>query len=674
MGRFKNTQIILTTLCGICLLLGFLLTALRGIGFLVGFIDQSESFAYLSVLFGSYFAVRAAWESLAERRLDVNFLMVFAAAGAVAIGHALDAGALLFLFSLSSTLESLAMARTRSAIEGLMRLRPEEATVLREGQDVRVKVKDLKVGDVVRVNAFHHIPADGTLHSPQAEIDESAMTGESMPVEKRHGDPILAGTQNLDRMLIMGVDSEVGDSTLEKIVTLVRQAQENKGSGERISTWFGQRYTFFVIAAFALSFLVRGFWGESLNHSFYSSLVLLVALSPCALVISTPASSLSALTWAARKGILVRGGEFIEAAGKIDTIALDKTGTLTEGTPKLVEICLCVEPAKVYAGNEGVSNESARITAGCVDEDACWSFGKPMSPEAEELLRVAAAAEQYSNHPIAEAIVRAAREAGLEVPEAEHQQTHSGLGVSATVEGRSVVIGQRSFFVDGLGADFVTHVETIQRRGMTVAIISHDGKLAALGLRDEPRKDAVDFLAELSELGLARTLMLTGDTHETAQAVASEVGIGEVHANLLPHAKAELIKEMVVGGNRVMMVGDGINDAPSLAQATVGVALGGLGSDITLNAADVVLMRNKLSRIPELIRLGRRTNAIIGWNLVFATTVILTLALGSIAFQLRLPFAVIGHEGSTVLVILNGLRLLQGPGKMSSGRSEGSLH
>ncbi len=615
--------------------------------------------AYAGVGFGAYFAFKSAWESLRSRSIDVNFLMVFAAAGAVAVGQPADAAALLFLFSLSSTLESLAMAKTRSAIEGLVRLRPSEAILIRSASDPqsaihspqseqRVPVEALQIGDEIRIPPFESIPTDAEVVVGRSPVDQSAMTGESVPVEKGPGDTLLAGTQNLEGSLIASVKARVGDSTLDKIVALVADAQENKASGERVSHWFGQTYTLFVVAGFAVSLLVRLLAiHEPISQSLLASLTLLVALSPCALVISTPATTLSALTWAARNGILVRGGIYIEAAGRVKTVALDKTGTITCGKPRLTEICLC-------------SYAPVAVGAACIEEEKCWRGEGTMSKEALRLLRAAAAAEQYSAHPIAEAILEAAREWKLDVPEAVDQRVAPGLGVRATVDGEPVIIGQLRFLEQEFrpSQEFVEHTKELQARGMTIALISYGGELAALGFQDEPRDDVCEVVQQLRELGIARTEMITGDTEETAKSVAAHAGVDGYRAGLLPDEKVEAVAAL---GPETMMVGDGVNDAPALARASVGVAMGGLGSDITLNSADVVLMHDKLSRIPELIRLGRRTNRIIAANLIFAAGVIVALTMLSLFFTLPLPIAVVGHEGSTVLVILNGLRLLRGP-------------
>ncbi|AIE86556.1 heavy metal translocating P-type ATPase [Fimbriimonas ginsengisoli] len=619
------------------------LTALCGLALLLCLIPGYGWCAYVAVAAGSYFAIASAWESLREREVDVNLLMVLAAGGAIVVGQPVEAGILLFLFSLSSALEELAMARTKSAIEALVRLRPDEAILIRPAGDERVPVATLRVGDRVRVLPFQSIPADGVVAEGQSAVDQSAMTGESIPVSKAVQDRVLAGTQNLEGMLVVVVSAELGDTTLDKIVGLVQEAQENKASGERISTWFGQRYTFFVLGAFALSLVVRSIIGESWPVSLRESLTLLVALSPCALVISTPATTLSALTFAARHGMLVRGGEFIELAGTIDTVILDKTGTLTEGKPRLVEICVC------SGGPEG-----------CRDESACWHGGGEPSPAAAHMLRLAACAEKASTHPLAGAIVEAAGSLGLELQDPSNAAVVPGSGVECDVDGVHVKVGQQRFFPN-LDPSVVTHVAELQGRGMTVAILQVGDRYAALGMRDTPREGVQDTLEGLRSLGVKQILMLTGDSRETAEAVASEVGICEFRAGLLPDDKTAAIRDLIASGHRTLMVGDGVNDAPSLAISTIGVAMGGLGSDVALQSADVVLMHDRLDRIPLLIRLGRSTNATVRANLYFAASVIVVLTSASLLGRLPLPLAVVGHEGSTVLVILNGLRMLRGP-------------
>lgn len=633
-------------------------TALCAIFMVAGFVFKNDVLSYISVAAGSVFAIQSAWNSLRERSVDVNLLMVLAAIGSIVLGLPLEAAILLFLFSLSSTLESLALAKTQSAVEALIKLRPDTATLITSEGDATVAVSTLSLGDLIRIQPFTQIPIDAEVVEGESSVDQSAMTGESVPVAKHHGNKLIGGTQNLGGMLVARVSAVHGESTLDKIVALVRDAQENKGRSERISAWFGQRYTLIVIAAFAASFAIRLGIGEPLQTAAYSSLTLLVALSPCALVISTPASTLSALAWAARNGMLVRGGEFIEVSGTIQALAVDKTGTLTAGRHELVEICMCAKPLI------GVGGGST-----CVDESNCWHGEYGISGDAREVLRLTAIAESSSNHPIGDAICRAAKAQGIDIESPTSVQVHPGLGVVATVGDRQVAVGKLQLF-DKLGvqfpSEFVDHLNQLRKSGATVAIMNSGELVAGLALRDEPRHDSEVAIREFQNLGIDPIVMITGDTHETARAVAERVGILEVSAELLPAQKVEIVRKLQSMGKKTMMIGDGVNDAPSLAVSDLGVAMGGLGSDIALNTAHVVLMRDDLLGVAQLIRLGKKTNAIITANLVFAAGVIAMLTVSSLFLKLPLPLAVVGHEGSTVIVILNGLRLLRGPGALSA--------
>lgn len=628
------------------------LTAICAV-FLVAFWVTGLSWvALVSVAAGSIFALQTAWESLRDRQVDVNLLMVLAAAGAVFLGHPGEAAVLLFLFSLSNTLEAYTMGKTQSAIEGLIALRPDTAILLTDEGEKTVQVADLVPGDRVRVKAFEQIPVDGTVVSGETHINQAAMTGEPVPVAATVGSDVLAGTQNEEGMFVMQVSRATGQTTLDHVVALVADAQENKASGEKISQWFGQTYTFFVIGAFLVSLAIRMGIGQGWTEAAHASLTLLVALSPCALVISVPASTLSALAWSARNGILVRGGQFIEEAGRVDTVVLDKTGTLTAGKPALAEICICT--------SELVSNQH------CRDEEQCWAGGA-MSEEAKRYLRLAATAEQYSDHPIATAIVQAARDQGLDIPELTETEAVPGLGIRARLGDTQIKVGQVRFFED-IPKGFHEHADELRRKGMTVAIGEFDGEYAAFGLQDQVRPAAKAAVESLREQGAEKVVMLTGDNQETAAAIAPTVGITEFRAGLFPEDKEKEVAAFTDQGRRVMMVGDGINDAPALTRANVGVAMGGLGSDIALNSADIVLMNDKIERLPLVMKLGKKANGIIRANLLFAGGVMAVLSIGSVILDavapgsrsLLLPFAVVGHEGSTILVILNGLRLLKG--------------
>lgn len=619
-----------------------LLTAICFIGLIVSLFFRSEAAAYVSVVFGSYYAITSSWASLKARELDVNVLMIIAAIGSMIVHHVTDAAALLFLFSLSSTLEALAMAKTKSAIEGLMRLRPAQATRLTDSGEETVPVEALVKGDRIRIAPFDGIPVDGKILEGKSAVDQSAMTGESVSVSCGPGDLLLSGTQNLEGQLVMEVSAATGESALDRIVALVSEAQENKASGERISQWFGQRYTIGVLVAFVASNFIRLALHQPLNDAFYGSLTLLVGMSPCALVISTPATTLSALAWAARNGILIRGGEFIERAGEIDIIAMDKTGTLTRGKPRL--------------SNLVVSSNGSSLRS--------WQTDQPLTEPLITALQAAAGAEQTSNHPLALAVVDAAKTAGLQIGDATEAKVFPGLGLEATVDGAKIWVGKPALLTEN-GVQITDEIRgaiaQMEAGGASVALMATGNLVAALEFEDRVRPEAKLVLQDLQELGVKQLVMITGDNWATAKTVADFLGIKEFHAELHPDDKTVQIGDLAKKGH-VLMVGDGVNDAPSLALASVGVAMGGLGSDIALNAADVVLMNDRLERIPDLIRLGRRTQLAIRANLIFAGTVVVSLTVASLITTLLLPIAVVGHEGSTVLVILNGLRLLQGPG------------
>ncbi len=621
-----------------------ILAALAGLFLLGSLIPGMRNLAYVSVLLGAIEAVPAAWGTLKERHLDVDSLMLLAALGSVLLDRPVEAGVLLFLFSLSKALEDLTMAKTRNAIDALIRLRPSRVTAVRDCKEVEIAVEDIVLDEHLLLPGFMTAPVDGIVTAGSGSVDNSALTGESLPISVDIGSPILAGARNLEFGMTYRATSTVANSTLQKVVDLVSQAQENKGSGERTSRWFGERYTWLVLGSSLTMLIVKLAIHIPFQAAAYSSLTLLVALSPCALVISVPAAALSAMAWAARNGILIRGGEFIEKVGTVTAAAFDKTGTLTVGKPQLVEICLCDEDPATQ----------------CAETDVCWNGKGDMSAESRRILGLAAAAEAQSEHPVAHALREAARRNGVESVTAEQVETIPGLGIRAIVNGLHIEIGQPKMFTSELPDEFRGHLEVLQANGWTVAVIAVDGKLAALGFEDQPRVTAGAVLRRLESLGVKKLVMLTGDNERTAARVAGELGLTSYKADLMPGDKVDAIAELAKT-ERVLMVGDGINDAPALTLAHVGVAMGGLGSDIALNAADIVLMKDRLESIPDVIALGKKTNRIIKANLAIGGGVITILAITSLIGKLPLPIAVVCHEGSTVVVILNGLRLLRGP-------------
>ena len=610
---------------------------------LLSFIPGYGWLAYISILLGAIESVPAAWETIRARKLDVEFLMILAAVGAIALGRPGEAAVLLFLFSLSKALEDLTMAKTKGAIDALVRLRPATAIAIRNGAQIEIPVEEIVLGDELLLPAFLTAAVDGEVTDGVGSIDTSALTGESIPVSVRPGEKVLAGARNLEFGLKYRATSTIQNSTLQKVVDLVAEAQNNQASGERVSKWFGEKYTWFVLIASLAVFLFRLFVLKlPLREASYQSLTLLVALSPCALVISVPAATLSAMTWAARHGLLIRGGEMIERMGQVTAFTFDKTGTLTEGRPELTEICLCdVE---------------------CNGSEICWGGNGEFSAEAAEILAYAASAEAQSEHPVGHAVRRSVP-VGTPIPVAETIEVIPGGGIRAMIDGKRVLIGQLSLIEQaGLKPtdDFREHFAEIQARGWTVAALAVDHKMAALGFKDGLKKGAIETLEKLRQQGITSMTMLTGDHPRTAEAIAKEVGLKDFHAALMPGDKLAIIDKLSKD-HKVAMVGDGINDAPALTQAYVGIAMGGLGSDIALNAADIVLMNDRIEALPELIALGRRTNRIVLSNLIVGGGVIASLTVTSLAGLLPLPIAVVGHEGSTLLVILNGLRLLRGP-------------
>jgi len=577
---------------------------------------------------GGYFRLIEGFEALVkEKNLDINFLMILGAAGAAILGRWEEGAVLMFLFTLSATLEAFAVGRTRMAIRKLMALAPEDALVRREGLEVRIPVERIQRADLVIVSPSERIPADGVIVKGTSAVNEAAITGESIPVEKARGDKVFAGTVNGQGVLEFQVSRRADETTLARIIRVVEEAQSQKAATQRLTDWIDRYYTLIVISVALIAWLLPPLaFGTPWGAAFYKAMMLLVVASPCALVISTPAAILSAIARAARAGILFKGGVHLEQAAKVQVVALDKTGTLTTGRPGVVEIL----------PEEGL------------DED--------------ELLRQAASAESRSEHPLAAAVLRAANERGIMYPVAEEFQSMAGLGGRAVVDGREVLVGAPRL-LHHLGIGISEHIENrlkgLYDSGLTTMVVVEEGKLLGiLGLADTPRPEAREALAKLKKLGIKHIVMLTGDNRRAAQAVAEVVGVDEFKAELLPEDKLRIIKELETKYGPVAMVGDGVNDAPALAAATVGVAMGGVGSDVAMETADIVLMSDELEKISEAINLARQARSTVLQNLGFAIVVIVTLVTMAMVGNMNLPLAVVGHEGSTILVAFNGLRLL----------------
>ena len=593
-------------------------------------------------LFAGQQGARSALASLRKGVLDVDVLMVLAALGAALIGAPFEGALLLFLFSFSNVLQRRAMQRTRRAIESLLRLRPAEALVKRDGETRLVAVEDLRIGEVVIVRPGGNIPVDGQVTEGSTHVDESSLTGESMPVAKTIGSPLFAGTLNQSGGIELAVSKRAEDSTLARMVRLVAEAQEEKAPTQRLLEKAEQAYALGVIGFTILVFLIPFlFLSEPFHTAFYRAMTLMVVASPCALIISTPATVLSAIGGAARLGILIKGGSHLESAARIETVAIDKTGTLTLGKPALTAIL-------TLAGSHEITS------------------AKSLPPEAAELLRLAAGLEAKSEHPLARAIVEAAETRGMNLPRAGDFQSVPGKGAEATLgETRHLIGSERMFREQGAKhhETFAALSQSLQADGKTCVWFGRrqGGEiitLALLVLADTLRPAARELAAKLRQLGIRKIVMLTGDQHAVAHSIAREAGVDEVRADLLPEDKLKVIRALKQEG-RVMMIGDGVNDAPALAVADLGVAMGAAGTDVAMESADVVLMGDRLENICLLIAHARRAKRVLTQNLIFASAVILLLIAATLGLALALPLGVIGHEGSTVLVCLNGLRLLR---------------
>ncbi len=587
-------------------------------------LGAEEVFWTAAYLFGGFYGVLDGLLALRRGRLDVNMLMLLSALGAALIGHAEEGGTLLFLFSLSNALQTLALERTRQAIRRLMDLRPPMARRLREGREEPIPVEAIEVGDRLLVRPGERIPADGVVVDGFSSADESLLTGESMPVPKGPGDPVFGGTLNGYGALEIQVTRPASDTMLARIIHLVEEAQAQRARTQQAIDRFEQRYAWAVLGGAALTLILSALFGEAFERAFYRAMTLLVVASPCALVISTPAAFLSAIAAGARRGILFKGGMALERLAQVQAVAMDKTGTLTANR---------------------VAVQAVRALDGSGPDD---------------VLRLAAAVEARSEHPIAQAIVAEARARGLAWPEAQAVEARPGLGVAGFVYTQRIWVGSPRWF-QREGIPFSPEVQSLleeaQQAGRT-ALLVYDGRWrGVIEVADRVRPEAAEAVQALRRMGI-EVVMLTGDHPAVARAVAEAVGITQFEAGLLPEEKLERIRALARTYGSVAMVGDGINDAPALAAASVGIAMGKMGSDVAIETADVVLLQEDLRWVAEAIALARTAMRTVWQNLAFASGVIALLALLTFGVGIPLTLAVVGHEGSTLLVVLNGLRLL----------------
>jgi len=580
----------------------------------------------LSYLAGGIPPLRTAMAELwHDRRLDIDLLMVVAALAAASVGAALEGAVLLALFSLSHTLEHRSMGKARRAVEALMQLRPE--TALRVGSDgvTEVPVAELVPGDRVILRPGARVPVDGRVVEGQGHLDESTVTGESAPVRKAPGDPVHEATVNLDGILTIEVTRGLATSTVAQMIKLVTEAQAMKAPSERFSDWFGQRYTIAVFVGAFLSWFVFRFLGHPPAEALYRAATLLVAASPCAVVISVPAAILSALSAAARGGVLFKGGAALEGLAEVRTFAFDKTGTLTTGLASVTNIV-------ALEGDEA------------------------------QFLALAAGLEAQSEHPIAAAIRREVAERGLTPISVRDARAHPSEGITGADAEGPVWAGNARMLAQ-MGATMPAELAPLADGAETLVLVGRGARvLGGITVADEPRLTAADALRDLKAGGRTDILMMTGDRAPVAARIGARLGLspGEIHAGLLPGDKVRLVDAATTNG-KVAFIGDGVNDAAALARADVGVAMGVAGSEVALQAADVALMADDLRKLAAARALARRTAGIIRQNLAISIGAMVVLVAGSLFLALPLPLAVLGHEGGTVLVVLNGLRLLADP-------------
>lgn len=562
-----------------------------------------------------------------EKDLDVDLLMVVAAVGAASIGYWMDGAILIFIFSLSGALEEYTMERTNRDIKAIMKLRPKEAVLLVEGVEKKVKTESLKKGDVILVRPGERISADGIIIKGYSAIDEASITGESIPADKKHGDEVYSGTMNGQGALEIQVTKPAEETVISKIIHLVQQAKEEQPPSQQFVEHFEGIYAKVVVAAAVLLMVLPPYlFGWSWSDTIYRAMIFLVVASPCALVSSIMPAILSGISNAARQGVLFKGGVHLENMGGIKAVAFDKTGTLTFGKPKVMDIVPFTEISQ------------------------------------DELLRIAASVETLSQHPIAKAVVRDAQEKNILLSKPQELQSVHGVGVYGIMEGKTYSIGKKDILED----TFITEAdlksaEQLEGQGKTVIFIAEQAKvLGVISLKDIMRPRTEKVIAELKSKGI-RTILLTGDTKATANAIAGQADIDEVYAELMPEDKLKIVRELEKKYGKTAMVGDGVNDAPALAAASVGIAMGSGGTDVAMETADVILINDDIASIPFAVNLGRRSSRVIKQNIVFAIMVALTLITLNFIGEgkISLPEGVIGHEGSTVLVILSGLRLLK---------------
>ncbi len=618
----ENREILFSLTAGLLVLIGWL-----GQTFFE-FPSLAATAIYIAAyILGGWDISQHAWHALKEKRFDTDLLMVAAALGAAALGQFAEGALLLFLFSLGHALEERALDHARAAVRALGDMAPKTALTRRNGSEIEVAVNALLLEDVVIVRPGVRIPVDGEVLVGQSSVDQAPVTGESVPVDKNPGDKVFAGTVNCEGALEVRVTRLARDSTLVRVMQMVEEAQTQKSPTQQTTEKFERWFVPAVLVADFLLIVIPPLFGAPFRESFLRAMTLLVAASPCALALGTPSAILAGIAQAARNGVLVKGGAHLENLGRLKAIAFDKTGTITKGKPELTDVMV----------------SGSHVTS-------------------DELLRFVAAVESRSAHPLAQAVVRAAQARKLDIPTAGEVVSVTGRGIRAKVSGSLVRVGSEKLFAEAgiivspnlLGA--LRELESVGKTAMLVGL-----EQAAVGLvavADVLRADSLSAIAALTRLGIRKSIMLTGDNARTAAHIAKLAGIDEVRADLMPEDKLTVIRALVQEHEVVAMVGDGVNDAPALANATVGIAMGGAGTDVALETADIALMGDDLSKLPFAVGLGRATRAVIMQNLVIALSVVAVLIVASVTGWVGIGVAIVVHEGSTIVVVLNSLRLL----------------
>ncbi|GAB4455165.1 MAG: cadmium-translocating P-type ATPase [Anaerolineales bacterium] len=619
----ENREIVFSLTAGLLLIIGWLGETFFGLPAWI-----ATTLYIGGYVFGGWDISQHAWHAIKEKHFDTDLLMVMAALGAAFLGEFAEGALLLFLFSLGHALEERALDRARAAVRALADLAPKTALVRRDGKEQELPVESLQLEDVVIVRPGVRIPVDGVILIGNSGVDQASVTGESLPVDKVPGDQVFASTVNGEGALEVKVTRLAKDSTLARVMKMVEEAQAQKSPTQQTVEKFERVFVPAVLIVTALVIIVPPLLGFPFHESFLRAMTLLVAASPCALALGTPATILAGVAQAARNGVLVKGGAHLENLGRLKAIAFDKTGTVTHGQPEVTDVVAIQESGRKEA----------------------------------DVLSIAAGAESRSAHPLAQAIVRSARTQGVPASTMDEVEALTGRGLRAVSNGKTIWIGNRKLMDEAMvtiPSDALQKADALQQSGKTLMWIAEEKTaIGLIALADTLRREAAPTMKALKGAGVAHTIMLTGDNTRSASAIAHEIGLTEYRADLMPEDKLTVIRDLVKEYGQVAMIGDGVNDAPALANATVGIAMGGAGTDVALETADVALMGDDLSKLPFAVGLGRATRNIIVQNLFISLGVIALLIVTSLSGIVSIGIAIVFHEGSTLVVVANALRLL----------------